>query len=318
MEGPPRATDRRDVFHAPRDQLESYDPDFQAADPDKKGFPGYDPEPRRRGCLFYGCVVAIVASVLLALALALGAFLAYRTVMRYRDVYTATAPVELPRLALGEADRERAVARMTAFRDAVEAGEAVPPLILRSDDLNALIQQSPRLKDRVYLTLEGDKIKAKVSFPLAEIKDFSLTRGRYLNGEAEVKAAVKDGALSLEFVSMVADGKELPESVRDVLSASDIMLDGGPDDDEMDEEGRRTRSFLRRIASIEVEDGAMIVTPIHAAPGPVPDAGPRAAPAPETEPEPKPAPSPDPEPAPPAPPETPAPGAAPAPPSSPC
>ncbi len=292
--------------------MESYDPDFHAVAPDKKGFSGYEPEPRGRGCLFYGCVVAIVASVLLTLALALGAFLAYRTVVRYRDVYTATAPVELPKLALGEADRERAVARMTAFRDAVEAGEAVPPLVLRGDDLNALIQESPRLKDRVYLTLEGDKIKAKVSFPLAEIKDFSLTRGRYLNGEAEVKAAVKDGSLSLEFVSMVADGKELPQAVRDVLSASDIMLDDGPGDDEMDEEGRRTRSFLRRIASIEVEDGSMLVTPIHAAPGPDPDAPPRAAS--EAEPGARPGPPPSPEPAPP---EAPAAGAPPAPPPSP-
>ncbi|WP_165252085.1 hypothetical protein [Paludisphaera soli] len=298
--------------------MESFDPDFQSVDPDKKGFPGYDPEPRRRGCLFYGCVVAIVVSVLLTLALALGAFLAYRTVMRYRDVYTATAPVELPKLALGEADRERSVARMTAFRDAVEAGEAVPPLVLGSDDLNALIQQSPRLKDRVYLTLEGDKIKAKVSFPLAELKDFSLTRGRYLNAEAEVKAAVKDGSLSLEFVSMVADGKELPEAVRDVLSASDIMLDDGPDDGEIDEEGRRTRSFLRRIASIEVKDGAMIVTPLVAAPAPAPkpDAEPRPDPEPAAKPEPKPALE-TPATAPPTPPETPAPEAAPEPPSSP-
>ncbi|AMV37756.1 hypothetical protein [Planctomyces sp. SH-PL62] len=239
--------------------MASYDPDFRAVDPDKS-FPGYDPEPRRRGCLFYGCVVVVVLSVLLMLALALGAFLAYRTAIRYRDLYTATAPVELPKLGLTEADRERAVARMTAFRDAVEAGEDVMPLVLTSDDLNALIQESPRLKDRIYLTLEGDKIRAKVSFPLAEIQDLSFTRGRYLNGEADLKAVVKDGVLSLEFDSMVADGKELPEVVCDTLSQSDIILDDDDDSNDTDEE-RRVRSFIRRIASLEVEDGQMIVTP---------------------------------------------------------
>lgn len=239
--------------------MASYDPDFRAVGPDQN-FPGYDPEPRRRGCLFYGCVVVVVLSVLLMLALALGAFLAYRTAMRYRDVYTATAPVELPKLGLSEADRDRAVARMTAFRDAVEAGEDVEPLVLTSDDLNALIQESPRLKDRIYLTLEGDKIKAKVSFPLAEIKDLSFTRGRYLNGEADLKAVVKDGVLSLEFDSMVADGKELPEVVCDILSQSDIILDDEDDSNDTEEE-RRVRSFIRRIASLEVEDGRMIVTP---------------------------------------------------------
>ena len=246
--------------------MASYDPDFRGVDPDKAP-PGYDVEPRRRGCLFYGCVVAIVLAVLVMLGLALAALAAYRIALQYRDRYTATAPVALPRSTLTEPERERAVSRIARFRDDVEAGRDVGPLALTGDDLNALIQESPKLKDWVYLSLDKDKIKAKVSFPLSEIKDFSLTRGRYLNGEAEVKLALRDGTVDLDVVSMVFDGKDLPEVVRDmlaeivrdVLAESNVDLD---DDDEDDTEAeRRIRAFLRRIESLEVKDGVMIVTP---------------------------------------------------------
>ncbi|OJW17817.1 MAG: hypothetical protein BGO49_30415 [Planctomycetales bacterium 71-10] len=253
--------------------MASYDPDFHGVDPGKETWPA-DAEPRRRGCLFYGCVGAVVLSVLLMLALALAALVSYRTIVRYRDMYTSDAPVELPKLATSEEERARAVARVEAFRKAVEAGEAVGPLSLSGDDLNALIQESPRLKDHVFLSIVGDHLKARVSIPLTELQDFSLTRGRYLNGEAEVKVALRDGRVKLEVVSMLAEGKELPPMVRDILARSDIVLDDEDDEDDEDDtdEDRRFKGFLRRIASLEVKDGAMVITPRPPS-GPAPPEG---------------------------------------------
>ncbi|MDG3005001.1 hypothetical protein [Paludisphaera mucosa] len=267
--------------------MASYDPDFHPVDPEKAppGY-GYDAEPRRRGCFFYGCVIAIVLSVLLMLGLALAALVAYRTFLTYRDMYTATAPVELPKPALVGEEQKRAVARIEAFRDAVEAGGKVEPLVLGGDDLNALIQESPRLKDRIYLSIVGDKIKAKVSFPLSEIKDISLTRGRFLNGEAEVRLALKNGAVKVEVVSMLVDGKELPGPVRDILGQSDIVL-GDDEEDANDSEGeRRYKRLLHRIASLEVKDGVMIVTPRDPEPAPTPPSEPKPAPEPPAPPQP--------------------------------
>ena len=244
--------------------MSSYDPDLHGVDTGKVP-PSYDAEPRGRGCLFYGCVTAIVLSVLLALGLALSALVAYRTVIKYRDMYTATKPVPLPKLALSEPERKRAVERAKAFRDAVEAGKDVEPLALTGDDLNALIQEEPKLKDRVFLTLEGDAVKAKVSLPLDEFWDASLVQGRFLNGEAEIKLRLRDGALKVEVVSMLVDGKPLPQPVRDVFAKPNVFLDDEDDDEEEDEHApefeRRLKTFLRRIASIEVKDGVMIVTP---------------------------------------------------------
>lgn len=250
--------------------MASYDPDFHGVDPGKDPWPG-DAEPRRRGCLFYSCVGVVVLSVLLMLALALAALVSYRTIVRSLDMYTADAPVELPKLAMDESRREQAVARIMAFRDAVEADQDVPPLSLSGDDLNALVAEAPKLKDRVFLSIEGDKVKARVSFPLSELHDISLTRGRYLNGEAEVKLALRDGRIKLEVVSMLADGKELPPMVRDILAQSDIVLDEDEGDDSTDE--RRFKRLLGRIDSLEVKDGVMIVTPHKSeGAGPRPDA----------------------------------------------
>ncbi len=241
--------------------MASYDPDFRH-DPDRGETlaPG-DAEPRRRGCLFYGLVGLAIVSVALMLTMALTAWVGYRTFVRYRDMYTSTTPVALPKIETSERERQRIAARVEAFREAVEAGEDVEPLTLSGDDLNALVQESPRLKDRVYLSLDDDRVKARVSIPLSELQDFSLTRGRYLNGEAELKLELDDGRLKLEVLSMRAEGKELPQMVCNVLTHSDFVLESD-DDDPADSEGeRRFKGFLRKLDSVKIEDGRMIVAP---------------------------------------------------------
>ena len=249
--------------------MASYDPDHPGLDPDQPS-PAYDAQPRGRGCLFYGCITVVVLALLLGVGLALGALVGYRTMIKYRDMYTALAPAPLPKLALSESEREEAVERAKEFRDAVEEEKKVEPLTLTGDDLNALIQEEPKLKDRVFLALDDDKIKAKVSLPLDEFWDASLVEGRYLNGEAEIKLRLRNGALKLELVSMLVKGKPLPKPVRDVLARSNIFLGDEDDDEEDDEHGpefdRHLKSFLRRVSSIEVKDGVMVVTPRRSSP----------------------------------------------------
>ncbi|WP_337173274.1 hypothetical protein [Paludisphaera sp.] len=239
--------------------MASYDPDFHGTGP-AGAFDAVGAEPRRHGCLFYGVVALVVVAVVVTVGLALAAWVSYRTIVRYRDMYTSASPVALPRLTTSDRQRQRAVERVEAFRDAVEAGKAVDPLVLSGDDLNALIQGSPKLKDRVYLSLDGDRIKAQVSIPLSEIQDLALLRGRYLNGEAEVKLELDDGRLKLEILSMRAEGKELPPIVRDVLTHSDFVLEGEEHEADTEDE-REFKRFLRRLDSLKVEDGELTVTP---------------------------------------------------------
>jgi len=67
--------------------MATHDPEFYES-------PKFSPEqdeyrPKQRGCFFYGCVIASVLTVLLIIALALGAFLFYRFLSRTVEQYTS-------------------------------------------------------------------------------------------------------------------------------------------------------------------------------------------------------------------------------------
>ncbi len=226
---------------------------------DSAGFPPEDggtSSAKGRGCFFYGCVFSAAALAVLTLVLAIGSFLLYRTAVRYFEMYTSTGPVELPQPEISEARRKDAVERFRAFREAVEAKRPTEPLVLDGDDLNALVQESPKLRDHVYLEIHDDKIKAKVSLPLDELLETSLTDGRYLNGEADIRAEIDDGALSLRIESVSVDGKPLPEQIRDIFDRPDIVLEF---DKELKNDPKR-RDFLRGIEEFEIDDGKVVLT----------------------------------------------------------
>jgi hypothetical protein len=231
--------------------MATHDPEFYespkfSAEPDEL-------RPRQRGCFFYGCVIASVMIVLLILALAVGAYLAFRALNRTLEEYTSTTPRELPKLEISEEERQNAVERFKTFRDAVKEGTATEPLVLTGDDLNALVEDVPELKGRFYFTIEEGKIKGQVSIPLSTFVDIGMTRGRYLNGEAEFKASLSDGVLLVMLDSIEVNGKRFPDqamsSLRQKNLAEDISKD--PDNAEM----------IRRFESIEIKDGKIIIKP---------------------------------------------------------
>jgi hypothetical protein len=227
-------------------------------DPEFYDSPKFSPEPdelrpRQHGCFFYGCVITSVLIVLLILALAIGAYLAYRAINRTVEEYTSTTPRELPKLQITEEERKNAVERFKEFREAVKEGTATEPLVLTSEDLNALVAEVPELKGKVYFTIEEGKIKGQVSMPLSTFVDIGMTRGRYLNGEAEFKASLSDGVLVVTLDSIEVNGKRPPEEAmsnfRQQNLAKDIYKD--PDNAEM----------IRRFESIEIKDGKIIIKP---------------------------------------------------------
>jgi hypothetical protein len=237
--------------------MASYDPEFHNAAKAPPVF--FDSAPKRNGCWFYGCVFVIVSLVIALLGLAVFAFVIYRTLTQYVEDYTAEAPIALPKVEIPEERRKSAVDRARKFRDDVKANRKTAPLVLTGDDLNALVQASPKFKDRVYLAIVGDKIKARVSLPLDEFLNTSMTRGRYLNGEAQLKAPIRDGEAGLVVDSIEVEGKPLPDAVRDYFAEPNIVLnlDKNEDDD-----------LLRRIFSFEIKDGEVVITSRSVAPQP--------------------------------------------------
>ena len=246
---------RRQLSRDPRSKsMGSHDPEFENA---PKFSPEYDDSsPRQRGCFFYGCVIASVLTVLMIIALAVLAFFATRWFSRFVEDWTSPAPMELPRVQLDDQERKDVRERVDAFRKAIDAGTASDPLVLTSDDLNALIEENPKLRGRLVTRVEGDKLKGQISFPLEGL-GIAMFKGRYLNGEAELKASLRDGILVVTLQTLEVNGKQPPERFLSELRNQNLAKDAY--------DNPKNAEMLRRIESLEIKDGKIILKPrLHA------------------------------------------------------
>jgi hypothetical protein len=223
------------------------DPEFYQA-------PKYTPEaaqpPRQRGCFFYGCIIASILMVLVLILIGLGVYFGYRFVSQLVEEYTASAPRDLPKVEMPAEERKALKSRVEEFRKAVDEGKGAEPLILTSEDLNALIEEEPELKGKVYLKIEGDELKGQVSIPLEKI-GWSMLRGRYLNGEADLKASLNNGVLIVTLDSLEVNGKRPPPEFMTKLKEQNLAKDAynNPKNAEM----------LRKVESLEIKDGKVII-----------------------------------------------------------
>ena len=207
---------------------------------------------RGRGCFLYGCLIA----VLLGLGVLVGGYFTVRHyVNKFVDRYTDTTPMALPTLDLTPTEIHDATARLDAFKQAIVAGTNGPALSLGNRELNALVAGAPDfadLKDRVYLSIEGDTLKGQVSVPLDKLP-IGRVKGRYLNGAAGIKVSLDNGVLLVTLDSLQVKGRELPEEVMSQLRRNNLAKDlyGKPE----------TAEVLRHLERIEVHDGKLVITP---------------------------------------------------------
>ena len=250
--------------------MANHDPEFDQA---PKFSPEYDnSRPRQRGCFFYGCVIASVLAVLLIIALAVLAYIGMRFFSGFVEEWSSPAPAELPKVQVSEEERKSVRERVDAFRKALEEGTATNPLVLTSDDLNALIEENSDLRGRLFARVEGDKLKAQISFPLEKLLKIGMLKGRYLNGEAELKASLSEGILEVIMETLEVNGKRPPERFLSELRKQNLAKDAY--------ENPKNVEMIRRFESLEIKDGKIILKPrIHAktpsgADGPQPPASP--------------------------------------------
>jgi hypothetical protein len=230
--------------------MASYDPEFDHA---PKFSPEYDEyRPRQRGCFFYGCVISSVLTVLLIIALAVLAFVGMRWFSGFVDEWTSPTPDELPTAQASDEERAAVRDRVSGFRKALEEGSAVDPLVLTGDDLNALIEENPDLKGRLFARVDGDKLKAKISLPLEKLK-IGMLRGRYLNGEAELKASLSEGILVVTLEKLEVNGKSPPERFISELRKQNLAKDAY--------DNPRNAELIRRFESLEIKDNRIILKP---------------------------------------------------------
>jgi hypothetical protein len=147
--------------------------------------------------------------------------------------------------------------RVETFRKAVNEGTPTEALVLTSDDLNALLEDQPELKGKIYVKVDGDEVKGQVSIPLDQI-GLPMFKGRYLNGEADLKASLKDGVLIVTLDSIEVNGKRVPDQVMEGIRKENLAKDAYKDE--------KSAEMMRKLESLEIKDGKVILK-VRAKPG---------------------------------------------------
>ena len=211
-----------------------------------------DPEnpPSQRGCFFYGCLFAIILTLLAVVGGGIAAFMLYRYAVNSALPYTDTAPTPLPKVEMPPEQSKELHARVDAFREALDSGKPSEPLVLDSDDINVLIADNPEMRDKVHVDLEGDKVNGQVSIPLEGI-GLPAFKGRYLNGKATLKVSLEDGFLRVTVDALEVKGKPVPASFIDQLRSKNLAEDIGRNPENAE--------AIRKLESIKVVDGKVIL-----------------------------------------------------------
>jgi hypothetical protein len=213
---------------------------------------GEEQTKQRRGCLFYGC---IVAAVLMALAL-VGALVGYRYAKKMVRDFTEPAPMVLPTVQMAPADLDKLQLRVEQFREAVRQGDSVPPpLTLNSTEINALIATDPdlsALKRKLFVTLTNSQVKGLLSIPMEQV-GLPMFKGRYLNGEGMFTISFRNGHLYINAMKLTVKGRVIPEPYMDKIRQQNLAENMNQDP--------RGKAALSRLKDIQVKDDQLMIVP---------------------------------------------------------
>jgi hypothetical protein len=206
---------------------------------------------RRRGCLFYVGIAAVISVVMLAF----GAFFGLRYAHGLVNRLTDTQPMTLPTTQLPETQMFQLHDKVDTFRDAVRDNEATPPLALSADELNALIATDPAfaaLKNHLFVSINGSQLGAQISFP-AEDLGLNRLRGRFVNATGTFHVALVTNELQITAESLLVRGEPIPRNIMREVAAENLADKFNRDP--------RAAAGLKKLQAIEVKDGKLIVVP---------------------------------------------------------
>ena len=219
----------------------------------------YDYQPpvaqkKKHGCFFWGCITSVILAIVLMIVVGVSVYIGYRYLIDTAKKYTDTVAAPMPVVAMPEPQRVELRKKVEDFGKGLEARTATEPIVLTADDLNALIDENPMLKGKAHVDIVGDKVTAKISFPLSDLKlPVRELDGRYLNGSAILRVSLKDGVLDVRADSVEVKGEPLPPNIMDALKSQNLT--------EKSLDDPKARAAAYKIESIVVKDGKIIVTP---------------------------------------------------------
>ncbi|MEY2509811.1 MAG: hypothetical protein QOE26_574 [Verrucomicrobiota bacterium] len=172
------------------------------------------PKQRKTGCLGKGCMMVVVFLVLLAVAFFIGGYVGVRYVV------TSDKPKEIPQVESTEGEQEAVRNRWEEFKAApqstpVEATMATTTteptpaptptskrIELSAADINQLIAGSRKTRGKAFVSIDNNIARVQVSVPLEKVG----FRGRFLNGELQVRSAPDKNPRNIEITEVSMGG----------------------------------------------------------------------------------------------------------------
>jgi hypothetical protein len=177
------------------------------------------PKTRKTGCLGKGCMMLVVFLILLGVAFFIGGYVGVRYVV------TSDQPKQIPEVETSEADQAAVKQRWEEFKSGPRTAPAevtatpadtttttteVAPsptpssnrIELSASDINQLIAASNKLRGKAFVSIENNVARVQVSVPLEK----AGFRGRFLNGELQVRSAPDRNPRNIEITEVSLGG----------------------------------------------------------------------------------------------------------------
>lgn len=211
------------------------------------------PPPKKHGCLFYGCITLIVLFLIAAIGTVLALRYAFSATGGLVNQYTSTNPMPIESIEVSAPEFKSLQDRLAAFGESLEGRPGSRELVLTAHDINSLIQNDREYafwKDKLFIVIEGDQIKGKLSLPLEDIGPFKL-KGRYLNGIATLGVSLQNGVLDIKVKDVRVGDKPLPGPLLAQIKSANFadQLQNDP----------QARNNIQKLESIKVQDGKIVL-----------------------------------------------------------
>jgi hypothetical protein len=206
--------------------------------------------PKKRGCLFYGCLTLAIAFVILGVLGFVGYQYARKSVGNLVENYTDSQPASLETVELSQEELDQLQERVSAFQQALDRQDKQQELVLSEREVNALIARDPNMKGKVQARIEGNRIRGQISWPLEDVGPLKLG-GRYLNGLATLGVSLTNGQLAVVVDDVEVNGKPLPAPLMKELKKKNLAQEAL--------KNPKTLENIEKFESIEVRDGKLIL-----------------------------------------------------------
>jgi hypothetical protein len=211
------------------------------------------PPPRRGlGCFGRGCLILAVFATVLALACLAGMYWGFqRHSAIIHGIYWLTKaqaiaqkPVPIPEFTASDAQVQSVHERCEDFEQKARAGQPAE-LELTADDANTLIATGQETRGKMFVSIDGDRLRCQASVPLGEVMGRS---GYYFNGDIVVELNRAESLENPQLNRITVNGEPVPSDLLNWKYRSKRLRDYVVD--------YRNDSGL---ATIEIRDGKLIL-----------------------------------------------------------